>query len=71
MHRQERVEAVLAELRLGEVADDRVGDRTKGSGISGGQRRRLSFAKELLGTPRVLVADEPTTGLDSHQVTCA
>ena len=49
---------VIDQLGLGEVADRRCG------GYSGGQRRRLDLGASLVGAPRLLLLDEPTTGLD-------
>ncbi|XP_061708449.1 protein brown-like [Cydia pomonella] len=40
--------------------------KTKISFLSGGQRRLLSLAGTLLSNPRIVICDEPTTGLDSY-----
>jgi ABC-2 type transport system ATP-binding protein len=53
-----RAREVIDQLSLGEVADRRA--RT----YSGGQRRRLDLGASLVGSPRLLLLDEPTTGLD-------
>ncbi|KAL1503969.1 hypothetical protein AB1Y20_010385 [Prymnesium parvum] len=61
-----RVDAVLKTLGLAHVQHARVGDTLR-RGISGGERRRLAVACELLGEPRLLLADEATSGLDAKQ----
>ncbi|XP_067241293.1 ATP-binding cassette sub-family G member 5 isoform X2 [Chanodichthys erythropterus] len=61
---RKKVTAVMAELSLGHVAHSVIGGRIF-PGISGGERRRVSIASQLLQDPKVILLDEPTTGLDS------
>uniref|UniRef100_A0AAQ6IFX3 ATP-binding cassette sub-family G member 5 n=1 Tax=Anabas testudineus TaxID=64144 RepID=A0AAQ6IFX3_ANATE len=61
---KKKVSAVMAELSLSHVAHSVIGGRVF-PGISGGERRRVSIASQLLQDPRVILLDEPTTGLDS------
>mmetsp|Transcript_2975 Transcript_2975/g.7846 ORF Transcript_2975/g.7846 Transcript_2975/m.7846 type:complete len:667 (-) Transcript_2975:162-2162(-) len=59
-----RVDETLQLLRLDGVADSLVGSAMS-RGISGGERKRLCIAQELLVDPAVMLLDEPTSGLDS------
>ncbi len=61
----QKVSELLDDLGLAETRDRRVGnplDKT----ISGGQRKRLNIALELIREPPVLFVDEPTSGLSSR-----
>jgi ABC-2 type transport system ATP-binding protein len=55
---RERIDGVLDTVELAARAGDRVG------GYSHGMRQRLGIAAALLRAPRLLLLDEPTTGLD-------
>ncbi|KAI5173185.1 hypothetical protein NEFER03_2145 [Nematocida sp. LUAm3] len=58
---------LLETLHLSHVKKSIIGDSLdESSGISGGERKRLSVAQELISMPGILFLDEPTSGLDSH-----
>lgn len=62
--RARRVDSMLEEFGLSNQANQLVGTPIR-KGISGGQKRRLSVASQLITLPKIVFLDEPTSGLDS------
>lgn len=62
--REARVEEVMSVLALKKVENSRIGTKFR-RGLSGGEKKRLNFASEIITNPSVLYCDEPTSGLDS------
>lgn len=65
--RRDLVENLLDLLVLRKTADSIVGD-TKVRGISGGERKRLSIAVEMISSPSVIFLDEPTRYVRVHHL---
>ncbi|CCG81883.1 Putative uncharacterized protein [Taphrina deformans PYCC 5710] len=59
-----RVMETMAELGILSIKDSLIGQEGQ-RGISGGEKRRVSIACELVTSPSILFLDEPTSGLDS------
>lgn len=55
----------MHELGIIGIRDSRIGESGRRS-ISGGEKRRVSIACELVTSPSILFLDEPTSGLDSY-----
>jgi len=57
---ENRVDKVLQDVWIHELSHKRIGD------LSGGQQQRVFIAKALVGDPKILILDEPVTGIDSQ-----
>jgi len=64
VERDERIASLLEMVGLSHVKETVVGNANI-KGISGGQRKRLALALEIVNFPSLLFLDEPTSGLDS------
>lgn len=59
--RNKEVERMLEQVGLFEARDRSAGK------LSGGMKRRLGIAQALIGDPKIVIVDEPTTGLDPDE----
>lgn len=57
---KETIDTVLQKVWLHELSHRRIGD------LSGGQQQRVFIAKALVNNPKILILDEPVTGIDSQ-----
>lgn len=64
----QRIQEVLSDMKLEKCADTLVGGTDpffQKKGLSGGERKRLAIAYEMLLAPSMIFLDEPSSGLDS------
>lgn len=57
---ENRVDEVLQDVWIHELSHKRIGE------LSGGQQQRVFIAKALVGDPKILILDEPVTGIDAQ-----
>jgi zinc transport system ATP-binding protein len=57
---ENRVDKVLQDVWIHELSHKRIGE------LSGGQQQRVFIAKALVGEPKILILDEPVTGIDTQ-----
>ena len=64
--KEQRVYEVEKQLGISQIKDQLIGsEEGSGRGISGGEKRRVGIACELVTSPSILFLDEPTSGLDA------
>ncbi|PGH01070.1 hypothetical protein AJ79_08040 [Helicocarpus griseus UAMH5409] len=65
--KEQKVYEVEKQLGISHIKDQMIGsEEGKGRGISGGEKRRVGIACELVTSPGILFLDEPTSGLDAY-----
>eukprot|EP01138_Halocafeteria_seosinensis_P009897 gb/GECG01010109.1/.p1 GENE.gb/GECG01010109.1/~~gb/GECG01010109.1/.p1 ORF type:complete len:691 (+),score=85.30 gb/GECG01010109.1/:1-2073(+) len=64
--KENRVQSLISALGLRKVENSIIGSAKSKRGISGGEKKRLALASEIITNPSLLFADEPTSGLDSY-----
>jgi ABC-type multidrug transport system ATPase subunit len=64
--KRQRVEDVERQLGIFHIRHQQIGSEESGRGISGGEKRRVGIACELVTSPSILFLDEPTSGLDAY-----
>lgn len=65
--KEQRVDDVEKQLGIHHIRDQIIGsEEGSGRGISGGEKRRVGIACELVTSPSILFLDEPTSGLDAY-----
>lgn len=65
--KEQRVYEVEKQLGIIHIKDQLIGsEEGNGRGISGGEKRRVGIACELVTSPSILFLDEPTSGLDAY-----
>lgn len=63
--KEQKVEDVERQLGIYHIRNQTIGSEETGRGISGGEKRRVGIACELVTSPSILFLDEPTSGLDA------
>jgi ABC-type multidrug transport system ATPase subunit len=59
--RRQQIDELIEQVRLGDAVNRRL------KTYSGGMKRRVGIAQALLGTPKLIIVDEPTVGLDPEE----
>ena len=59
---ERNIDNILQQLWIHELRDRRIGE------LSGGQQQRVFIAKALVNNPKILILDEPVTGIDQQSI---